>query len=489
MTSHTTVVPEHAGQLLIGGEWGRAGTGEFVTRDPATGHVLATLAEAGKVDVDTAVEAATRALRSGPWPTMSADERGRLLWRTAELIERDAKQLAELETLDQGQPLGVARAVSVSGAAAHFRYFAGWATKIEGSVHPTSWPDTVTYTRREPVGVCALITPWNFPLMIASWKIAPALACGNTVIVKPAEQTPLTTIRLGELLTEAGFPPGVVNVLTGGPATGRALTEHHGVDKVSFTGSTEVGRAIVTASAGNLKRVTLELGGKAPSIIAADADIDKAVAGNIQGALLNSGQVCAAYARFYVDRKRADEFTEKLATATSALRLGPGMSSETELGPLVSSEHLTRVATLVNTASDEGAEILSGGARAGDTLADGYFFRPTVLAGVTDGMTVAREEIFGPVLPVLTYEDPDELTARANDTEYGLAAAIWTNDLRTAHRLAAGIRAGAVFVNMPAIPDPTAPWGGFKASGWGREMGPYAIDAYTEVKGIWIHHG
>jgi len=489
MTSHTTVVPEHAGQLLIGGEWGHAGTGEFVTRNPATGQVLATLAEAGKVNVDAAVEAATKALRTGPWPKMSADERGRLLWRTAELIERDAKQLAELETLDQGQPLGVAQAVSVSGAAAHFRYFAGWATKIEGVVHPTSWPDTVTYTRREPVGVCALITPWNFPLMIASWKIAPALACGNTVIVKPAEQTPLTTIHLGELLMEAGFPPGVVNVLTGGPDTGRALTEHQGVDKVSFTGSTEVGRAIVTASASNLKRVTLELGGKAPSIIAADADIDAAVQGNIQGALLNSGQVCAAYARFYVDRKRADEFTEKLAAATSALHLGPGIADDTELGPLVSAEHLTRVASLVATASDEGAEVVTGGERAGDTLANGYFFRPTVLGGVTDRMTVAREEIFGPVLPVLTYEDPEELTARANDTEYGLAAAIWTNDLRTAHRLAAGIRAGAVFVNMPAIPDPTAPWGGFKASGWGREMGPYAIEAYTEVKGIWIHHG
>ncbi|MUN36010.1 aldehyde dehydrogenase family protein [Actinomadura litoris] len=477
-------------QLHINGEWTAAADGaEFTTTDPSTGAALGTCAEAGPADVDRAVDAARAALADPAWASIAPSARARLLWRVADLIEEHEAELAELETRDQGQPLGVAHAVSVTGAAEHFRYFAGWCTKIEGSVSPVSFPDTLHYVRREPVGVCALITPWNFPLMIAAWKLAPALACGNTVIIKPAEQTPLTTVRLVELCERAGFPPGVVNLLTGGPAAGKALVAHPRVDKVSFTGSSAVGREIVQASAGNLKRVTLELGGKAPSVIARDADIDLAVAGNLQGALLNSGQVCAAYTRLYVDRRRADEFTEKLAAAAASLRLGPGLDPETQIGPLVSQEHLDQVDSYVRTGEKQGAELVTGGARADGPLSNGNFYRPTVFGSVTDDMTIAREEIFGPVLPVLPYDDPEELAARANDTEFGLAASLWTRDLATAHRLAADIRAGAIFVNMLPIPDAAAPWGGYKSSGWGREMGPYAIDAYTEVKGVWVHLG
>ncbi|MFJ9900659.1 aldehyde dehydrogenase family protein [Streptomyces sp. NPDC091280] len=478
------------GRLFIGGQWTGAASGkEFTSFDPATGQPIGTFAEAGPSEVDSAVDAARKALSARSWSGITAAERARLLWRVAELVEEHADELAELETRDQGQPLGVAQGVSVATTAEHFRYYAGWCTKIEGVVTPVSFPDTLHYTRREPVGVCALITPWNFPLMIASWKIAPALACGNTVIVKPAEQTPLTTVRLVELIEEAGIPAGVVNLVTGGPGVGKALVAHSGVDKVSFTGSTAVGREIVRASAGNLKRVTLELGGKAPSIVAADADIDAAVAGNLQGALLNSGQVCAAYTRVYVDRHRIDEFTEKLATAMAGLRLGPGIDPQTQLGPLVSPEHLAGVDAHVRAAVGAGAQLVTGGSKADGELASGNFYRPTVFAGVDDDMAIVRDEVFGPVLPVLAYDDPEELADRANATDYGLAAAVWTKDLATAHRMAADIRAGAVFVNMLPIPDSAAPWGGFGASGWGREMGKYALDVFTEVKGVWMHLG
>ncbi|MFE5563972.1 aldehyde dehydrogenase family protein [Amycolatopsis japonica] len=475
-----------ATRLFIDGQWTAAGGGSLPTHDPATGQVIEEVGIASADDVDAAVGAARKALNDPAWAGLLPVQRAALLFKLASLVDEHHEELAALETRDQGQPIGISRQVSVTGAAEHFRYFAGWVTKIQGTTNPVSFPDTLHYTRREPVGVNALITPWNFPLMILVCKLAPALATGNTVVIKPSEVTSLTSIRLVELVHEAGFPPGVVNLVTGDGAVGALLSRHDDVDHLSYTGSTAVGKLITAASAeSNLKRLTLELGGKAPSIISGDADIDAAVAGNLAGATLNSGQVCSAYTRFFVDRKREQEFVAKLAAGLEDLKLGPGLDESTQLGPLVSARHRERVDLLVSTGNEQGAELVTGGK---PVDRDGYFYSPTLFAGVADDMTIMREEIFGPVLAVTAYDDPDELLARANDTEYGLAAAVWTRDLGVAQRLANGIRAGAVFVNMPPIPDMTAPWGGYKASGWGREMGPWAIDVYTEVKSVWLHH-
>ncbi len=475
-------------RMFIGGRFVLAASGKtFPVYNPATGEIMAYVPEAQSEDVDRAVQAAREAFDNGPWTRMKPSERGRLLWKLGDLLEQHLEEFAQLESLDNGKPVTVARAADVPLTVDMFRYMAGWATKITGSTLSLSFPgDFHSYTLREPVGVAAQIIPWNFPLLMAAWKLAPALAAGCTVILKLAEQTPLSGLRLAELIHEAGFPEGVVNVLTGfGEGAGAPLAAHPKVDKVAFTGSTEVGRLIVKAAAGNLKKVTLELGGKSPAIVFPDADLDKAIAGTASAIFFNQGQCCCAGSRLMVHEKVFDQVVEGVSRIASQIKIGHGMDPATELGPLVSDEQFNRVTGYINSGVEQGAQVLTGGKAAAER---GYFVQPTVLAKTTPEMKVVREEIFGPVVCAQSFSDADldRIAADANDTAFGLAASIWTRDLSTAHKLAGRIRSGTVWVNCHNVFDASLPFGGYKESGWGREMGEEALRNYTETKAVTV---
>jgi phenylacetaldehyde dehydrogenase len=475
-------------QLFINGQWSDAASGKtFETPDPATGETLARIAEGDAEDINRAVKAARKAFEEGPWSRMTPSDRGRIVWKIGDLILEHTDELAQLESLDNGKPFVVAQAADIPLAADLFHYMAGWATKIEGNSIDISVPympgaNFHAYTRREAIGVVGQIIPWNFPLLMAAWKLGPALAAGCTVVLKPAEQTPLTALRLAELIAEAGVPDGVVNVVPGyGETAGAALAAHPDVDKVAFTGSTEVGKLIVQAAgATNLKKLTLELGGKSPNIVFDDAD-PAAVEGAANAIFFNHGQCCVAGSRLFVQQSRFDEVVDGVSEIAKSLKIGSGMDPSTQMGPLVSAEQLSRVTGYLDSGREAGATAVTGGGRFGDK---GYFVEPTVLTNTTPDMKVVREEIFGPVVVAAPFSDLDEIAAVANDTEYGLGAGIWTRDIGKAHAMAKKLRAGTVWINCYNVFDASLPFGGYKQSGWGREMGHEVLNNYTEVKSV-----
>ena len=455
----------------------------FDTYNPATGEVLASVYEAGVEDINQAVKAAKDAFEKGRWSTMRPADRGHLIYKLADLIEEHKEELAQLDSLDNGKPINETRAVDLPGTIEQFRYFAGWATKNMGQTIPVS-DSFLNYTRHEPVGVVGQIIPFNYPINMLSWKVAPALAAGCTIVLKPAEQTPLSAIYFAELVEKAGFPAGVVNIVPGfGEIAGNALVEHPNVDKISFTGSTKVGKKIMKKAADTMKRLTLELGGKSPNIILPDADLEKAIPGVFNGIMFNQGEVCSAGSRVYVHRSQYDEVVAGMVELARQVKLGNGLDEETTMGPLVSKKQQERVSEFINIGVKEGAKIAFGGGKS-DT---GYFIEPTIFVDVEENMNIAREEIFGPVVVVMAYDSVEEAVERANNSPYGLGAGIWTENVKTAHKVANQIKSGSVWINCYDAIDPASPFGGYKQSGFGRDLSAYALESYTEVKSIWVN--